>query len=81
MPKVKTLKPHRNMYGVHKKGDQYNHDRPANDVKFGYVEIVDQTKSELVAEAEERNIDLPKKGSGKNGAVVKDDIAEAIEKA
>ena len=81
MPKVKTLKPHRNMHGVHKEDDQYNHDRPANDVRFGYVEIVDPTVSELKAEAEERNIELPKKGSGKKGAVVKDDIAETIEKA
>ena len=81
MPKVKTLKPHRNMHGVHKEGDQYNHALPATDVKFGYVEIVDPTVSELKAEAEERKIDLPKKGSGKKGAVLKNDIAEAIEKA
>ena len=40
MPKVKALRPHLNIHGNHKAGDEYNHDRPATDIQFGYVEEV-----------------------------------------
>ena len=81
MTKVKTLKPHRNIYGVHAEGDEYEHKNPSADIHFGYVTEVEPTLNELKAEAEERNIALPTKGSGKNGSVVKADIEEAVEKA
>ena len=38
MTKVKTLKPHRNIHGIHKDGDVYDHARPDMDIKFGFVE-------------------------------------------
>ena len=63
---------------MHDVGDEYQHDRPATDIRFGYVERVHPTVTELKDEAEARNIDLPKEGSGKNGAVVKADIAKAV---
>lgn len=78
---VKTLKPHRNMHGIHAVGDKYEHNRPAADLKFGYVEKVQPTVDDLKTEAEERNIALPTTGSGKNGGVIKADIVEAIEAA
>lgn len=79
MNKVKTLLPHKNVHGVHKKNEEYAHARPAMDIKFGYVEAVEPTVAELKAEAEERGISLPTKGSGTNGAVVKADVAKAVE--
>lgn len=36
--KVRTLKPHSNLYGDHATGDEYNHRRPESDIRFGYVE-------------------------------------------
>lgn len=81
MAQVKTLKPHRNVHGIHAEGDQYEHNRPASDIKFGYVEQVQPTVDALKTEAEERNIELPKKGSGKGGTVIKADIVKAVEKA
>lgn len=81
MTKVKTLRPHRNVHGVHATSDTYRHDSPAMDIKFGYVEKVEPTVDEMKAEAEERNIELPTKGSGANGGVIKDDIAKAIDAA
>lgn len=81
MTKVKTLKEHRNVHGIHKDGDEYDHDAPEMDIHFGYVELVEPTIDELKAEAEDRNIELPKKGSGKDGAVIKADIKKAVEKA
>lgn len=81
MPKVKTLRWHQNVHGVHAVGDEYEHARPATDVGFGYVELVEPTVPELKDEAEERNIELPKKGTGKRGAVVKADIAKAVDEA
>ena len=81
MPKVKTLRWHQNVHGVHAVGDEYEHARPATDVGFGYVELVEPTVAELKDEAGERNIELPKEGSGKGGAVVKADIAKAVDEA
>lgn len=81
MPKVKTLRWHRNVHGVHEVGDVYQHDRPASDVHFGLVEIIKPTVPELKEKAANRNIELPKEGSGKSGGIVKADIVEAIEKA
>lgn len=40
MTKVKALRPHLNVHGNHKAGDEYDHDRPAVDIKFGYVRKV-----------------------------------------
>lgn len=40
MVKVIALRPHRNIHGNHEKDDEYDHDRPAADVKFGYVKLV-----------------------------------------
>lgn len=81
MPRVKTLRPHRNIHGQHKEGDEYQHTRPATDIKFRYVEEVPPTVVELKKTAEAQNIELPKKGSGKKGAVLKADIAKAVEDA
>lgn len=81
MTKVKTLRPHRNIHGQHKEGDVYQHARPSTDIKFGYVAEVEPTVAELKETAEAQNIDLPKKGSGKKGAVVKADIAKAVDEA
>ena len=81
MPKVKTLRWHQNVHGVHAVGDEYQHAYPATDVAFGFVELVEPTVAELKDEAEERNIELSKKGTGKSGAVVKADIAKAVDEA
>ena len=81
MIKVKTLRPHRNIHGQHKEGDEYQHARPATDIKFGYVEEVPPTVAELKETAEAQNIELTKKGSGKKGAVVKADIEKAVKSA
>lgn len=81
MPKVKTLRNHRNVHGVHKTGDVYRHARPSIDIHFGYVKEVEPTVAEMKDEAAERDIDLPTKGSGKSGGVVKADIAKAIDEA
>ncbi|MAG25022.1 hypothetical protein CMI47_05520 [Candidatus Pacearchaeota archaeon] len=40
MTRVRTLQWHRNVHGEHNRGDEYNHDRPATDIQFGYVEEV-----------------------------------------
>jgi len=81
MPKVRTLRWHQNVHGVHEVDDEYQHARPETDVGFGYVELVEPTVAELKDEAGERNIELPEKGSGKGGAVVKADIATAVDEA
>ena len=81
MPKVKTLSWHQNVHGVHAVGDEYQHASPTTDIHFGHVELVEPTVAELRDEAEERNIELPKKGSGRGGSVVKADIAKAVDEA
>ncbi len=82
--KVKTLRAHNNLQGVHKEGDVYLSPYPVAAIKFGYVEEVgdaERTVESLKSEAEDRNIDLPEKGSGKKGAVVKADILKAVKNA
>lgn len=81
--KVRTLKPHRNLYGAHAVGDEYPHRDPASDIRFGYVEKVpaeDKTIPELEAQAAESGIALPTEGSGADGRVVKADIVKAVKK-
>lgn len=40
MTRVRALQWHRNVHGEHNRGDEYNHDRPATDIQFGYVKEV-----------------------------------------
>lgn len=80
--KVRTLKEHRNITGAHAVGDEYESRDPSSDIRFGYVEPVpvsDLTIPEIVAKADEDGTDLPTKGSGKGGRVVKDDLIKAVE--
>ena len=82
--KVKTLKPHRNAKGSHRVGDEYETNHPKAAIKFGYVEELGpeaRTVEDLKSEADDRNIELPKKGRGKSGGVVKADIVEAVTEA
>lgn len=63
--KVKTLRAHRNSHGNHAIGDEYDHGRPGVDIHFGYIQ-----------EAEEQQVDRPKKSRRKKSTTTEADIAE-----
>lgn len=79
--KVRTLKAHQNIHGVHAVGAEYEHNRPADDLKFGYIEAVPAAKATSPTKgATPKKAAQEKKASSKAAAAVKPADSQAAAK-